>query len=64
MPRLSLPEPFRGVESLKEVVYLELEGRVSPPEVKRRLNAALPCGIEIGEAREVLSFSTLRFFLP
>ena len=63
MPRIVFAKALSvGVESLKEVVYLELEGRVSPPEVKRRLNAALPRGIEIGEAREVLSFSTLPVF--
>jgi radical SAM-linked protein len=63
MPRIIFARALSvGVESLKEVVYLELEDRVSPPEVKKRLNAVLPCGIEIGEAREVLSFSTLPAF--
>jgi radical SAM family uncharacterized protein/radical SAM-linked protein len=47
-----------GVESLKEIVHIELEGRISPEEVKKRLNAVLPQGIEIIGAREVFPFSS------
>jgi radical SAM-linked protein len=43
-----------GVESLNEIVDLELERRVSPEEVKKRLNAAFPEGIQIVDAREVI----------
>ena len=46
-----------GVESLKEIVHLELEDRILPQEVRERLNKVLPEGMEIIEAREVLSFS-------
>ena len=46
-----------GVESLKEIVHLELEDRIPPQEVRERLNKVLPEGMEIIEAREVLSFS-------
>jgi len=42
-----------GVESLTEVVDLELEGRISPLEVMERLNAMLPQGIKIIESEEV-----------
>ncbi|OGP88708.1 MAG: hypothetical protein A2157_18260 [Deltaproteobacteria bacterium RBG_16_47_11] len=42
-----------GVESLMEVVDMELEGRITPLEVMERLNPMLPQGIEIIESEEV-----------
>ena len=43
-----------GVESLREIVDIELEGRITSTELMGRLNQTLPEGIEIIEAREVL----------
>jgi len=43
-----------GVESLREIVDIELEGRIASDELRDRLNRSLPDGIEIIEAREVL----------
>jgi len=43
-----------GVESLREIVDIELEGRIASDELIDRLNRSLPDGIEIIEAREVL----------
>jgi radical SAM family uncharacterized protein/radical SAM-linked protein len=55
MPRIVFATALPvGMESLKEVVDLELEGGISPLEVRERLNQTLPPGIEITEAREVL----------
>ncbi|OGP87510.1 MAG: hypothetical protein A2156_10875 [Deltaproteobacteria bacterium RBG_16_48_10] len=51
-----------GVESLREIVHIELEKRISPQEVKKRLNAVLPQGIEIVEAKEVPLLSSLTPF--
>jgi radical SAM family uncharacterized protein/radical SAM-linked protein len=46
-----------GVESLKEVVHIELEERLSAQEVKKRLNAVLPAGLEVTGAEKALSLS-------
>ena len=54
MPRIVFASALPvGVESLAEVVELELEGTFSASDVKKRLNQALPSGIEIIEAQEV-----------
>jgi radical SAM family uncharacterized protein/radical SAM-linked protein len=59
MPRIVFARALPvGVESLNEFVHLELERRFSPQEVRKRLNAALPGGIEIMNAKEVLSLSS------
>ena len=54
MPRIVFATALPvGMESLMEIVDLELEGGPSVFEVKERLNQALPPGIEITEAKEV-----------
>jgi len=54
MPRIVFASALPvGVESLTEVVELELEGTFLVSEVKKRLNQGLPSGIEIIEAQEV-----------
>jgi radical SAM-linked protein len=54
MPRIVFASALPvGVESLAEVVELELEGTFSASDVKKRLNQGLPSGIEIIEAQEV-----------
>jgi len=47
-----------GVESLIEIVDMELEGQLTPLEVMERLNPMLPQGIKIIEAEEVPLSST------
>ncbi|MFB3885897.1 MAG: TIGR03960 family B12-binding radical SAM protein [Thermodesulfobacteriota bacterium] len=42
-----------GMESLKEIVDVELEGPLAPLEVMERLNRMLPQGIKVTEAEEV-----------
>ncbi|MDI7261399.1 MAG: TIGR03936 family radical SAM-associated protein, partial [Thermodesulfobacteriota bacterium] len=55
MPRIVFEKALPvGVESLREIVDIELEGRITSTELKERLNQTLPEGIEIIEAREVL----------
>jgi radical SAM family uncharacterized protein/radical SAM-linked protein len=55
MPRIVFATALPvGIESLTETVDLELEGSISPLEVKERLNQTLPPGIEIIEAKEIL----------
>ena len=55
MPRIIFEKALPvGVESLKEIVDIELEGRITSTELMGRLNQTLPEGIEIIEAREVL----------
>jgi radical SAM-linked protein len=46
------------MESRTEIVDLELDGRITPLEVKEKLNQTLPPGIEILEADEVPLNST------
>jgi len=54
MPRIIFAKALSvGVESLSEIVDMELEGRITAPDVKERLNQALPDGIRIIEAEEV-----------
>ncbi len=45
-----------GMESLTEMVDMECEGKITPPEVAEKLNQALPQGIEIVGAEEVPLF--------
>ncbi len=47
-----------GVESLSEIVDIELERRISPDEVMKRLNQNLPHGIEVIEARLAFPFTS------
>ncbi len=55
MPRIIFEKALPvGVESLREIVDMELEGRIFSTELMERLNQTLPDGIEIIEAREVL----------
>ncbi|OGC93176.1 MAG: hypothetical protein A2W25_06055 [candidate division Zixibacteria bacterium RBG_16_53_22] len=55
MPRIIFEKALPvGVESLREIVDMELEGRMTPTELMDRLNQTLPDGIKIVEAREVL----------
>jgi radical SAM-linked protein len=54
MPRIVFASALPvGVESLAEIVELELEGTFSASDVKKRLNQGFPSGIEIIEAQEV-----------
>ncbi len=54
MPRIVFASALPvGVESLTEVVDMELEGPLSASDVKERLSQSLPPGIEIVEAQEV-----------
>lgn len=54
MPRIIFAAALSvGIESLFEIVDLELEGSTPPHEIKERLNQTLPHGIEITEAEEV-----------
>jgi radical SAM-linked protein len=54
MPRIIFTTALPvGVESLTEIVNMELEGRITPLEVMERLNLMLPQGIKIIEAEEV-----------
>jgi radical SAM family uncharacterized protein/radical SAM-linked protein len=54
MPRIIFATALPvGVESMMEIVDMELEGRITPGEVIERLNPILPQGIEIIEAEEV-----------
>jgi radical SAM family uncharacterized protein/radical SAM-linked protein len=54
MPRIVFATALPvGLESLMEIVDMELEGRMTPLEVKERLRPSLPQEIEILEAEEV-----------
>jgi radical SAM-linked protein len=54
MPRIVFASALPvGVESVAEVVELELEGTFSASDVRKRLNERLPHGVEIIEAQEV-----------
>ena len=54
MPRIIFAKALSvGVESLSEIVDMELEGRVTALDVKEKLNQTLPEGIRIIEAEEV-----------
>src|SRR5512135_2798190 len=57
MPRIVFATALPvGMESLMEIVDLEFEGKISPPEIMEKLNQNLPTGIEIQEAGEVPLF--------
>ncbi|MGB9628037.1 MAG: TIGR03936 family radical SAM-associated protein, partial [Thermodesulfobacteriota bacterium] len=54
MPRIIFATAISvGIESLSEIVDMELEGGIAPTEVMERLNQTLPPGIKIYEAVEV-----------
>jgi radical SAM family uncharacterized protein/radical SAM-linked protein len=54
MPRIVFATALPvGMESRTEIVDLELDGHITPLEVKEKLNQTLPPGIEILEADEV-----------
>jgi radical SAM family uncharacterized protein/radical SAM-linked protein len=60
MPRIIFATALPvGIESLMEIVDIECEGKVTPPEVMERLNQTLPPGIEIIDAGEVPLFFDL-----
>ncbi len=64
MPRIIFATALPvGVESLMEIVDIELEGRITPLEVMERLNPMLPQGIKIIEFEEV-PFSSPPSSLP
>jgi radical SAM family uncharacterized protein/radical SAM-linked protein len=57
MPRIIFATALPvGMESLTEIVDVECEGKITPPEVMEGLNQTLPPGIEIMEAEEVPLF--------
>jgi len=57
MPRIIFATALPvGMESLTEIVDMECEGKITPPEVAEKLNQTLPPGIEIVEAEEVPLF--------
>jgi radical SAM family uncharacterized protein/radical SAM-linked protein len=57
MPRIIFATALPvGMESLMEIVDIECEGKITPPEVLERLNQTLPPGVEILEAEEVPLF--------
>jgi radical SAM family uncharacterized protein/radical SAM-linked protein len=57
MPRIVFATALPvGMESLMEIVDLECEGKITPPEVMERLNQTLPPGIEIMDAGKVPLF--------
>jgi radical SAM-linked protein len=54
MPRIIFATAIPvGMESRMEIVDMELEGRMTPREIREKLNQTLPQGIEILEAEEV-----------
>jgi radical SAM family uncharacterized protein/radical SAM-linked protein len=57
MPRIIFATALPvGMESLTEIVDMECEGKITPPEVMEKLNQTLPPGVEIMEAEEVPLF--------
>lgn len=59
MPRIIFSKALPvGVESLSESVDIELERRIHPEEVMKRLNQNLPHGIEVIEARIASPFTS------
>ncbi|MGZ3603764.1 MAG: TIGR03960 family B12-binding radical SAM protein [Thermodesulfobacteriota bacterium] len=57
MPRIVFATALPvGMESLMEIVDLECEGKITPPEVMERLNQTLPPGIKIMDAGKVPLF--------
>jgi radical SAM-linked protein len=60
MPRIIFATALPvGMESLLEIVDMECEGKITPPEVMERINQTLPPGIEILSAEEVPLFFNL-----
>ena len=60
MPRIVFATALPvGMESLMEIVDIECEGKITPPEVLEKLNQTLPPGVEIVEAEEVPLFFQL-----
>jgi len=60
MPRIIFATALPvGMESLMEIVDIECEGKITPPEVLEKLNQTLPPGVEIVEAEEVPLFFQL-----
>ncbi len=54
MPRIIFANALSvGIESLSEIVDIELEGGISPSEAMEKLNQTLPSDIKIYEASEV-----------
>jgi radical SAM-linked protein len=54
MPRIVFATAIPvGMESRMEIVDMELEGRITPREIREKLNQTLPQGIEILEAEDV-----------
>jgi radical SAM family uncharacterized protein/radical SAM-linked protein len=65
MPRIVFATALPvGMESLTEIVDIECEGKITPPEVLESLNRALPPGVEIMEAEEVPLFFHLSSLSP
>jgi radical SAM family uncharacterized protein/radical SAM-linked protein len=57
MPRIIFATALPvGMESLSEIVDMECEGKITPPEVAEKLNQTLPPGIKIMKAEEVPLF--------
>ncbi len=57
MPRIIFATALPvGMESLTEIVEIECDGKISPPDAQVRLNRTLPPGVEILEAEEVPLF--------
>ncbi len=60
MPRIIFATALPvGMESMNEVVELEIGDRMNPSEIKDRLNQSLPEGIRITEATEVPLFFSI-----
>jgi radical SAM family uncharacterized protein/radical SAM-linked protein len=54
MPRIVFATAIPvGMESRMEIVDMELEGRITPREIREKLNQTLPKGIEVLEAEEI-----------
>jgi radical SAM-linked protein len=54
MPRIIFATAIPvGMESRMEIVDMELEGRMTPREIREKLNQTLPQGIEILEAEQI-----------
>ena len=57
MPRIIFATALPvGMESMAEIVDMECEGKITPPELRERLSRTLPPGVEILGAEEVPLF--------
>ncbi len=64
MPRIVFATALPvGMESLTEIVDMELEGRITPAEVMEKLNPVLPQGIEVIDAQAVPVISSISSLL-